>query len=137
MSLLYGPDFIEFVSHRRKLYQDDAHSKHLRIFLDHVWEEPKGKLVLESWMSTHAINYVAKCVDAEFETVKPYLQMYSKEVTAGYLEAWSLKEIVQPLLDHKLQVWSYILDSASETDSAHNSGSPKSVRRAMVCSTMI
>lgn len=104
-----------FAEHRTKLYADK--SSQVFDLLDAIWSDPRGEAKMTVWMKPHAEDIICDAVYKEMDAVKSDLQMRSDDVSADYLETWSVDRLIEPLND-RTPIWCRILGSASQTVTA-------------------
>jgi hypothetical protein len=78
----------EYEGYRNEMYKDE--STKLRLLIDTIMDDPKGKRKLEDLIAAHATDLTCRAVNTEMEAIKKKLNMTVSDITPEFIAGWDI-----------------------------------------------
>jgi len=124
---ILDPSEESFSAYRAQLYAStkDQPTGKLAKLLDRIWDDPRGRSQLVSWMDPHATNQVTRRVSSEMDDIKGALQGRISSITPDALINWDMASTITETIAKHAPVLTEILHAAAQTKRANRENTTK------------
>ncbi|KAH6911331.1 hypothetical protein BKA70DRAFT_1560410 [Coprinopsis sp. MPI-PUGE-AT-0042] len=104
------PKNLHFECHRNRMLESRNHLR-LESILNLLKDNDQTKDMFMKWMTPISKELVLSTIEKELDSAKPFLKLYSTEVTPEFTEDWDLSDLMAPV-EKLTPTWTEILARA-------------------------